>query len=131
MANVADVCIEGRRETMLPTGDSSDLDARAELDDAVSRNVEEVGDVAGVARHRGEHAVAPERHARATRHRHHFLAREEERRFHEIDVEPCGVAELERARDIELVHEAVAYSHPPAAMPEALTHDAVLEGHPG
>src|SRR2546423_12949967 len=52
-----------------------DLHARAELDDPVGGDVEVVGDVAGVARHRGEDAIAPERHADAAVHRHDLLPR--------------------------------------------------------
>src|SRR5690606_12765591 len=63
-----------------------DLDARAELDHPVRRNVEVVGDIAGVARHGGEEPLAPQGHAAAARtaaHGDDLLARQEERRLHQ------------------------------------------------
>src|ERR1051325_5044358 len=97
---------------------ASDLYARAQLDNPVRRDVEVIGDVACVPRHRGEDAVAPERHADTAVHRHDLLPREEERGLHQVEFQAERRTELEGARHVGPVHEAVAHADAPAAMAE-------------
>jgi hypothetical protein len=53
-----------------PTTVELDLHPRPELDHRVVRQAEELHDAAGIARHRGEQALAPVRHAVAARGHH-------------------------------------------------------------
>ena len=46
----------------MPAAEASELEARAELDDAVWRDIEEVGRCTGVTRHEAEQALAPPHH---------------------------------------------------------------------
>src|SRR6185436_20751139 len=113
-SNVSFACLNGR----------SDLDSRPELDHAIGGDVEVIGDVASIARHGGEDAVAP------VSHRHDLLPGYEERGFHRLELEAERAAQLERAHHVEPVHEAVAHAHAPAVVAELLAHHALLERHP-
>src|SRR5438067_5269884 len=97
-----------------------DQDARAELDHTIGRDVEVIGDVARVARHGGEDALAPQRHASRADSGHHSLARDEERGLHRVDLQAERAAMLERASHIRTVHEAVAHAHAPAVVAQPL-----------
>src|SRR5262249_45484969 len=64
-----------------------DLHARAELEHLLGRKVEVVGEVGGVARHAGEHAVAPARHATLTLARQDLFPRDEERGLRRLELQ--------------------------------------------
>jgi hypothetical protein len=56
-----------------------DLDLRTQFDDAVRREIEVLDHAAGVTRHGGEHAFAPQRHAVGAHTRYHCLTAQEVR----------------------------------------------------
>src|SRR5471030_1025663 len=84
----------------------SDLDLAAELDDAVSRDAEELGGVEHGIGHQNEDLLAPAREGRPLR-RDDLLATQEERGLHQVEAELQDAALRQGARDVRLVHEAV------------------------
>src|SRR5439155_23552153 len=64
-----------------------ELYPRSQLHDAIGRYVEEIGDVAGVARHRREDLVAPQCDAFGVQTRNDLLARKEIRDVHRFELQ--------------------------------------------
>src|SRR5512132_792966 len=63
------------------------LHTGAELDHAIGRDVEEIGDAPRIAHHGREDALTPRRHAAVARRRNDLLARKEIRNFHGLDLQ--------------------------------------------
>src|SRR5262245_25227147 len=98
-------------------------DLRAELDDAVGRDVEERGGSLGIAAHETEKLVAPVSHAAAVG-REHRLAPEKKRGVLE---RPAGnVIFFEQRRDVRLLHEAVFGENADEAFLKLLDFDALV-----
>src|SRR6185437_769385 len=112
------------------TGSSSDRHPGAELDGAVRRNVEIVGDASGVARERRKDEVTPARNPALACTGHDLLTRQEEARLHRIDREARRGAEFEGVRDVGSLHESVACPYPPAVAGDAFGVDASEIGDP-
>src|SRR5690242_15747670 len=86
----------------------SQLDTGAQLDHAIGRDLEKHRGARGVARHRSEQLFTPQRHARGLRW-HEGLTAQEERGFHHVELEPLGGRELECARQVRLILEAIVH----------------------
>ena len=96
----------------MPAAEASELEARAELDDAVWRDIEEVGRCTGVTRHEAEQALAPPHHRGRT-------GRRKSRAVHVIGRLLSLPLDAEiTAEDNDLPH--VGPFHEPVVSPDAM-----------
>jgi hypothetical protein len=107
------------------------LDARPQFDNPIARDIEEIGDASGVARHRREDAIAPSRQSPFTGSRDDLLARQEVGHLHRIELQSLRRANLERKRDIGPLEEAVMRTDAPAAVLQWRAHHPILGADPG
>lgn len=115
-----------RAEVTWPFSAGSDFDPRSELHNAIGRDVEEVRDASGVARHRGKDSIAPQSQASSARRRHDFLARQEIGDVHRLELQALRAAKFERDSDVGLLHEAVSRCDAPAIMLQPVHSEFVV-----
>src|SRR5204862_7642975 len=84
---------------------ASNLDLPTKLDDPVRRDAEELGCIERQVRQKDKQPVAPAKHGGAPWSWPQFLAADEERGLHQIDMEVLDPALCQGAHDVRLVHE--------------------------
>src|SRR5260221_12380663 len=113
---------------MPPAGTALDLDLAAELDDAVGRDVEELGGVEHGVRHQDEELLAPAGEGGALR-RDDLLAPQEERGLHQVEAELLQAARRQGARDVGLGHEALIEHYNGEIVLAMADLDSAILGH--
>src|SRR5690349_10873677 len=98
------------RMTVLGSMRCLELDARAQLHDPVGRDPEKSRGAGGVARHDREELLPPQGHA-GPNLRDQRLPAEEKRSLHHLELHALVVGELQRARHVGIVLEAIVRHH--------------------
>ena len=90
-------------------------DLRAELNNAVGRQIEVIGDAVCIAEHTHKQLLAPIGHFGITCCDQRFLA-DKERRGHGVEFETMTCTQLKLSGDIQVILEPIAHQNPEKAV---------------